>query len=170
MLPECLTVSYLQGLHQWRYWGRRESCSPLHCRRLKGLNFSAGLWCDAHGCGPRALCRALENKNRKKNNEMVAGDEFHKWQIRIMDINYNLNSRYSLSAATCKIECQAVEGGQISKVKSIIFSKKYDGKTLTSYLLGRLMLTKPDRVWTYESCFSLSPLLLVHTFLFTLPG
>lgn len=53
-------VSYLRGLPQWRYWGRRASCSPRHCTRLMGPNSSAGLWCDARGCGPRARCTALE--------------------------------------------------------------------------------------------------------------
>lgn len=56
--------SYLRGRHQWRCWGRRGSCSPLHCRRLRGPGFSAGLWCDAHGCGPRVLCRALKETQR----------------------------------------------------------------------------------------------------------
>lgn len=74
----CTWRPYLRGLRQWRCWGRRGSCSPLRCRHLMGPDFSAGLWCDAHGCGPHALCRVLEERETKEIKYLAGSERFER--------------------------------------------------------------------------------------------
>ncbi len=79
--PLNLPVTDLQGLHLWRHWGTRGSCSPLHYKRLMDPGSSAGLWCDGRVCELHALCRALRERNKTVKSS-VPSNEMYTWDRR----------------------------------------------------------------------------------------